>query len=80
MVIDHINAYRKPDTSETTDKVISNIQGEVSPPQVIDINSSAPTAHQGQNQLNFRSPPATFLGNKDDLLEILHKYASYLNP
>ena len=45
---------------------------------MIDTNSSAPTARKRQKQLNFPSPPATFLGTKDERLETLRKCKSFL--
>ena len=71
MIIDYVNTYRKLGTIEISNKVNRNIQGEVSPPQAIDANSSTPTVRKIQKQLNCPSPPATFLGNKDTRIETL---------
>ena len=80
MIVDYINAYRKDDKTVTATKVNSNIQGEVSPPQVIDTNSSTPIAYERQKQLHCPSPPANFEGNKEERLETLQKFMSFLYP
>ena len=80
MIIDYINAYKKDDKTVTATKVNINIQGEVSPPQVIDPNSSTHIAHKRQKQLHCPSPPANFVGNKEERLETLQKFMSILYP
>ena len=53
LITDHINVYRKNNKTITTNNVNSNIQGELSSPQMINTNTSAPIAKKDRNKYIF---------------------------